>query len=354
MATAAETPRPRLWPLITRPRLKVERADAERLRCLVERFVFLTSPSLAAHLLEGLEADGPPLIDPQEIERSVLLNRFRRHSALKWAELIEESGIDVVYLKGLATSLTIYPDPDIRGMQDVDLLVHERDVPRLVKLLSQQGFSFRRPEGTPLWGRINETSFHPFVSADGTVNLDIHIHPDDFPVHRSLTTEIVFDAARLVEAGGVNLRLPCDDHLLLLAITNAARDKFGPASVKSLVDAVVLLAYRKATVDWAGLASLARHGGYLKSLRAFVVLLHRLGVRAEHLPDRLNRPFRGMVALEFDRMVAEIEDMIVHGLSRAALLRREFLLTARIDVFLFRNLRRLRGLLAPRSGTPEV
>jgi hypothetical protein len=334
-----------LWTAITRRDRRIAAPEAARLRPAAARLAALTSPALADYLLDGL-----PVLDAADVARDRLANRFRRRMALDWAARIAAEGIEAVWLKGLATAHRAYPDPDIRPMTDADLLVREADLARLVSFLTGHGFAFRKMPAMPRWGLISDASFRPLVSDDGTVNLDIHIRPDDFPVHRTLTTEDVFAASRALAADGVALRVPCDDHLLLLAFANAVRDKFTAGSLKSVLDAVVMLTRRDARPDWAALAARAERAGWARAYRICILLLRRLGVSG--LPAAPATRLRGPAAAEFTRVCRDFDSLFVREIGPGALLRRELLLTAAPRVILFKSLRRLRGLVKPWSGIP--
>jgi hypothetical protein len=49
----------------------------------------------------------------------------------------------VVYLKGFAFEHTLYPDTDMRTISDIDILVRERDLGRLLDSLIGRGFEFK-------------------------------------------------------------------------------------------------------------------------------------------------------------------------------------------------------------------
>lgn len=352
MREALQSPGAGLWPIIARGgRTRDDGPDAP-LRAAAERLAFLTSSALAAYLLDDGHPGGAPLIDPEAAARDRLAARFRRRMALGWARRIGEEGIEAVWLKGMATAHAAYPDPDIRPMTDADLLVREDELTRLVALLTGRGFTFRTVAGMPRWGMISDASFRPLVSDDGTVNLDIHIRPDDFPVHRALDAEAVFAASRVIDADGVRLRVPCDDHLVLLAFANAARDKFTAGSLKSVLDVIVMLSRSGARPDWSALAALARRAGWLRAFRACILLLLNLGI--DGLPPALAIPLHGPAAAELQDVCADFESLFAAEPGAGALLRRELVLSAAPRTVLFKNLRRLRGLFVPWPGLPAA
>lgn len=341
-----------LWPLICDPAAALDSASLPELRRAAGRLVRHISPGLAQYLLR--RHDGrvdPPLIDPVAIQRARQLSRLERSAALSWAARIAEARIGVVYLKGFASSHLLYPDPSIRGMSDIDLLVHGRDLHRLVEFLTEAQFAFRRTR-MPRWGLISDASYMPLVSSDGITYLDIHTHPDDYPVHRAISTDAVFDRSRTRTIDGIDLRFPSPTHHFFLAITNRVRDKFDATSLNGLADAIVALQSDAERPDWAAIENLARSCFMTKGLRATVTLLARLGIPRATLPEHLIAAYRGWTARAFEKMVADHFRLDSDRIAPATEVLREWLLCAEGPVLLWKNWRRLRGLARPWPGIP--
>lgn len=321
---------PGLWPLITCPGIPLSEQQAETLRPVLERFSKRIKPPLTVHLLgENAAVFGYDDLSPQEVEKHLLGHRFLRHKRLQWADFIAAKGIETVVLKGMATAHDIYPDPDLRHMSDMDLLVRRDDLGPLVTLLKAEGFKFHSGSQVPPWGLITDASFPPLISREGDVNIDIHIHPDDYPVHRSLSTAAVFADSRVIEAGTTRLRIPSRTHLMLLAITNAGRDKSEKLCLKGLIDALLFIENFASDIDWDEIETLATEGGFLKPLGCFLALVTRLGVPPDHLPQHLIPHYRGFPAAgEFERLIGDFETMFETPPSMLTRLRRETLLTA--------------------------
>lgn len=310
------------------------------------RLAYLVGPVLADFAL------GRRVLDPESIRHGRLLNRFIRARQESCLATVREAGVEVVVLKGLALGHGLYPDPDIRVAEsgDLDILLRAGDRDRAVAHLSALGYSFGEPPAKA-WGFISTASYLPFMSPDGAVNLDLHIHPDAYPVHRSLTTDRVFAGSKVIPAGSLEIRIPSPEHCFLLLASNAAKDKFGELAVKKAVDAVVMLKGRP-DLDWAEIESLAKRGGFLKPVSVFLALLAALGLDLAALPARLVVAPGGIPGREFRRMVADWTALFPAPMSDAGALRREFLLSAGPSVGLHNNWLRLKGMVWPASGLP--
>jgi len=340
----------KFWTLVTCPEaaeLHVSAATPARLR----RFADLLSPALARELLRPAAAKlKREWIDPELADKGLLYNRFLRHSQLHWVRKIGEAGFDVVYIKGFASAHSLYDDPDARTIGDLDLLLRAKDLDALIHFLSGHGFRFRGEARSP-WGFISDVSFLPFVSEDASANLDLHIAPDAYPATLSLSTEAVFSESRRLEIDGLRLRVPSPEHHFFLSLTNAAKGAFGPASVRKSVDAIRMLE-RTEALDWERLEALVTQGRLSRAARSFLQLLERLGGRLGPAPVGLLRPFRGLPACEFAGLVRDYETLFPTEPGHLRSLRRELLLATDLRVGLYRNWRRLRGLVRPYGGLP--
>jgi hypothetical protein len=343
---------PIIWPGILAGLAKAGAGRAAALAApeAAARVAAWTSPALAAHCFGAIEKTP---FDAAAAHGSRLLNRFRRVTGLRWATAVAAAGIEVVCLKGLGTAFALYDEPDVRAMADADLLVRPGDFAGVVAVLERAGFSFAAEPGRSPWGFIGDASFQPMLSADGAVNIDLHIHPDAWPLHRGLSTEDVFAAARAVSTPEGNIRIPAPHHMLLLTASHAARDLFLGGTVQAMLDAAQLLGRAGAELDWQAFTAAATAGRSRLPVRAFLALLARLGVEVSGVPEAWRQPPTGASGAEFERLVraaaALYPDAANGWLFR---LRREVLLAAEPDVALRRDLQRLFGLLRPGRGLP--
>ncbi len=341
-----------LWHYLLTPGAAMDAAAAARLRPAMARLAMLTSPATADWLLTPLLPPGLAAIASDDVLRDRLRTRYLRAEARRWLAVIAAADIPVLPLKGFATGLALYPDPELRGLGDVDLLTRARDLPRLSALLRREGFVFRPSVGTPFWGHAGEASFHPCVAPDGQLSFDLHIQPDDQPLPRSLTAEAAFAGARAMREDGLSLPLPCDSHLLLMAASHAARDKYDQNAVRSFIDIVVMQRRGARPIDWHDALALADAGGNRRLLRLAAQLLLGLGLAPDRLPPALARPYRGLAGWEMARVVADFADLFAGLPSKLCLQRREWLLTGGASVAARRMARRLRGMVRPWSGMP--
>lgn len=251
-------------------------ADSAGMAEAASRLGGLLSSALVRHLLRNAEMRlGTELVPEDDARQSLLMNRFTGGVQRRWMAEIAAAGIPVVALKGFAFAHTLYPDPDLRTIGDIYLLVRAGDRDRLLVFLQNRGFAFELLPTGP-WGFISDASYQPMVSAEGDCSIDVHVQPDCYPAYRSLDCDRVFAASRTVDIAGSVCSVPSDTHALVLSLTNVAKDKFGPYSIRKIVDVALLLRANR-DIDWDEVALLARTGRFEGPARVSFVLLEALG-----------------------------------------------------------------------------
>lgn len=338
-----------LWSAIADPERCPLPLDMATARAAADRLADLVSPALARHLLASVERRlGSPLVDPGRATKGLLLNRFTRRAQVDCARRLHEAGIPIVYIKGFASAHTLYGTSDARIAGDLDALVEKSDLLRAVTLLEASGFRFRHGVRAR-WGFTATSSYVPFVSADGSCNLDLHTAPDSDPLDRVLTAAQVFAEACPMDVDGMTLRSPGPEHFLVIAVSNIAKDRFGPFAAKKIIDAGRLIG--RAPLEWERAMSILDRSGLGNAAHAVFALLSDLGFLG--VPDGFARPPRGAAGQEYARVLAETRALYPNTESLLGALRRERLLGGGWPVLVRRNARRLAGLIRPMDGTPH-
>ncbi|MBM3601047.1 MAG: nucleotidyltransferase family protein [Alphaproteobacteria bacterium] len=310
----------------------------------------LIGSALAHDLLDAGGNDAAASANAIRARQSLLLNRLTRHRQLECLEQLAAAGVEVVAMKGFATAHTLYQDPDLRVTGDLDILVRRAQAATAARLFLERGFRVATDIELSRWGFISEASFLPIVSADGIANIDIHVEPDCYPLHRGLETDAVFAAARAIQVSGLALRIPAPEHGFLIAVSNATKERFSRDTIKSLLDAARLL---RRGFDWGDVARRARRARLGRPLAATLSLLVELGLRADLAPPELARLPGALARFELRRILRDVEAMFPHEPGMIEKSRRELLLTAEPETVLYRAWFRLRGLVQPHTGDPR-
>jgi hypothetical protein len=315
----------------------------------LERLESMVGAALSHHTLDG---DSPtPQVDPSRARHSLLLNRLNRHRQIDCLARLTSAGIETVAMKGFASGHTLYPDPDLRITGDLDVLIRKADVPAAAKLFTDLGFRVATDIPLAAWGFTSEASYLPIVSADEVANVDLHIEPDCYPLYRGLDVSDVFSAARVITIGQLIVRTPSPEHAVLIAVSNATKERFDRATIKSVLDMARLV---RGVLDWDEIVRRARSARLLRPLVANMALLMALGLPMSLVPAELSRLPGVLAPAEMARIATEVRHFYPCEIGAIAKVRRELLVSAEPVAVAYRVWLRLKGLLQPRTGDPRA
>jgi hypothetical protein len=186
------TPSPldRLLAVLKSPPLAAELAPQSALWSEIKRLAEI-------HRFSGLLAHSTSAWLPSS-ERpwrdSVLMSHHRRHAQrLQTLRLLTEAfraeRLACISLKGPLLAERFYPVPFLRPSNDLDLLIHERDVSATARLMRKLGFQLE--DGYP-WNLQRRVNQHlTFAGKDGSARVEVH--------YRWLAGGILIDACEFAD-----------------------------------------------------------------------------------------------------------------------------------------------------------
>ena len=258
------------------------------------RLAEFISPALAAYLLHPIAAHyGRRLIAADQAKESRRVNQAARLRLLSRAKIIVAAGVDVSFVGDFANAHALYPDPDLRPVDRLEIVVAPDDVKSLVRYLGANGF-----------GAADDTARAAVTLAadDGQTKLDMHFGVLHIPAVDVIT------AARSIEIDGASIRVPCLEHILLHVTSAVARAEFGRLCVRDVMDAAMLLRLNQA-IDWPAVRDIAGASKLDKPLRTLLALLVDLGLTTSTLAAKNARPPRWPARRKFDRLADQFRGL---------------------------------------------
>ncbi|MFZ0659052.1 MAG: nucleotidyltransferase family protein [Candidatus Binataceae bacterium] len=163
----------------------------------------------------------------------------------------QRQGIASIALKGPALAVATYRNLALRQFTDLDLLIHERDLPRAADLLSEAGYLPRRYERDRPGGGFFRGSEDEFASADGSDLIDVHwrLVPGYFPF--APDGDALWSRAIRVAIEGAEIATLAPADAMLFLVAHAT--KHGWPVMRPICDIAALAAQER--FDWDSVAA---------------------------------------------------------------------------------------------------
>jgi len=191
--------------------------------------------------------------------RHRIFNQAHTRILLEINALFEAAGIRPLVLKGLALAHQYYPDPALRPISDIDLLLNQADVLPALDLLAGAGFRVDSPSSKLLPKELTADS----PLRDG-IRTHVELHHFD-PRNRSIVDHSLddefmgFDAQpQPVKIGESIVHVPDPIDTLHYLFRHLTRHLFvatasNPLPLKWIADVISLVEHHAETMDWVAL-----------------------------------------------------------------------------------------------------
>lgn len=198
--------------------------------------------------------------------QSALRNLMLQRELLLVHGILHDAGIPYVALKGAFLAVHAYPQPALRPMRDLDILVSEDQVLQAFQVLLDGGLTRNKSyEGSPeAWAQLYK-HLPPLRSPSGSLNVELHrrvFRPDkDHGAAAELSLDPGFwQRALALPLGQASIRYEPPTDLLLHLIVHAAYDHEFDNGPLLLSDLAFLL--DRHPIDWPLFWSMAERGGH--------------------------------------------------------------------------------------------
>jgi hypothetical protein len=166
-------------------------------------------------------------------------------------DLLQNAGLSIMVSKGFALAHSAYPNPALRPMSDIDLLVPLDSAERALELLIDAGWA----EASHSANQWRHRRRDMLLLTNGN-NL-FHSEFGEIDLHWSLTHEsagsgmdkIVWDTAQPLHVAGRTLKRPSPTFMLLHVITHGLRPNV-MSPLRWVADAAMVIRHSAEPIDW--------------------------------------------------------------------------------------------------------
>ena len=232
-------------------------ADAERVAPLLSR-ALRPLPTVPAEVARRLR---------DAHHRAAASNLLLRRELTGVLQALDGAGIPALVLKGAALAETVYPNIALRPMQDLDLLLWQRDLPRALATLAGLGFAADRVEARTGTGAAYENEWHLHKQRGRKTTIEIHWSLFDSPHYQSaLAMDWFWDTADTAMIADTPARM-LGPEAQLLHLCGHLRLHHRGDELLWLYDVAQVIAAWHARIDWRSLLEQACRFDLVLSLR---------------------------------------------------------------------------------------
>jgi hypothetical protein len=171
---------------------------------------------------------------------------------------LERAGIPMIVLKGAALGPTLYGDPALRTMGDVDLLVPRHRRTAASQALQALGYVPDVSWRSATWYHARHHHLAPLRAPDGALDVELHhliVERGDARV----PVDELWARARWQQIGGGSFRVLAAEDLLLHLCLHLVRDNcVVQGQLRDLRDVAQLIRHEAAALDWTVVVERAR------------------------------------------------------------------------------------------------
>lgn len=211
------------------------------------------------------------------------LRSFARDGALRGLQLtaalvsvvkeLDRRGIDALPVKGPTLAALVYQDLSLRLYEDLDVLVHRRDVNAATRLLAELGFNPTKTFDDSRDSLIPETHHAAFFNGSTGVPLELHWSLSHKTIARDSLEDLWWTQRQDVDLGGTTIRTLESELLVLYLCMHGAKHSW--ARIGWLCDLHWTLR-RFDTIDWNVVWKIARDSGALRMVTTGLLLVEEL------------------------------------------------------------------------------
>jgi hypothetical protein len=219
----------------------------------------------------------------------------REHELKEVLQTLASAGVPVVLLKGAAVAYSLYPNPVLRTMGDLDLWIPHAQLFPARRALHAIGYTVRsredhRPQALKD-ALAGETQMMRDRPGAGLVELHWNVYPGEWLRHTTCIDEAkIWD--RSVPIEGMNMLRPAAEDLVLHASVHlAVNHQMSDAVMRTMLDITLVLRTRE--MDWEALAHRAKEWRVATAVWLVLSLVSEfLGDPEARLPLRTIAPSR--------------------------------------------------------------
>ncbi|MBU4312560.1 MAG: nucleotidyltransferase family protein [Candidatus Omnitrophica bacterium] len=246
---------------------------------------------LEYHELAGLLYKNSKALE-QRRQKTLLINTLLLSQFFKINKGFQEHGITILPIKGVSLLLSIYKDMASRPMNDIDLLIEQKNVDRGVAILKDMGYRLDEYAFSEDYYYLNYCHIPLFKEADEGLTYTVELHWSlAVPRPYKIGLPLLWTRIRSITVDDKNVKLLShEDDIFSLLLHLRRFDK--PLSLKYILDISEIL--KKYRIDWDYIYKHSR-SNRLISLAYYALFAAKVFFNNDIKDETINRFYPGFI-----------------------------------------------------------
>lgn len=193
----------------------------------------------------------------------------RRATAAQWLRLRLElrrlaaefahQQVDFLLLKGSVLAFQAYPDPSLRSVSDIDILVRSENLAKALECVYAAGFScperYAHPAGVLESALPGEEISLPLEKPGTRALIEVHTQLESAEPRFPVSIGHVWGTSEEADLGGLKVHIPDKHEFLFHLILHLARGHLFSLGLRPLLDIHLWVELQGKRLDWGGIAA---------------------------------------------------------------------------------------------------
>ncbi|MEM7590108.1 MAG: nucleotidyltransferase family protein [Cyanobacteria bacterium P01_A01_bin.83] len=182
------------------------------------------------------------------LQSNALNNLGLTHQLMNILQFLELNKIPAIPFKGIVLATSVYRNPLLRKISDLDILVHSQDMPRAKDLLMAQGYKIR-----------NEVPWECHLIKDNGINIDLHAEIAPQHISCPLQSDELWQHLEPLSLGETTVSNLSPEMLLFVLCLNGSKECW--RSLSRICDVAELINSDR-QIDWQLIMQQAEQWGF--------------------------------------------------------------------------------------------
>ncbi len=179
---------------------------------------------------------------------NVARNMFLYEELKRILEEFQETGVEAILLKGAALAKAVYRDIGLRPMVDIDLLVKQRDLTHVKKIMSDLRYVHTADSTSEKWYEENHHHLPLYIHPEKSVVVEVHRNISGHSFH--INIEEWWERITLVRIGNFQVRIPSPEDMVMHLCIHLFNHGYNEMTLRGICDIFETLKYYKKEIDW--------------------------------------------------------------------------------------------------------